>query len=146
MATSTATYDRDVIAWSKQQASLLRAGRFAELDIEHIADEVEDVGKSEQRELETRMALLLAHLLKWQLQPARRGVSWELTLRNQRIGTERRLTKTPSLKSDLGDDSWWQAVWADAVDQASKATGLIDFPASCPWTIEQILDQTFFPD
>ena len=62
----TATrYDKDVLVWSQEQARLLRAGRFDELDIEHVADEIEDVGKSEKRELANRMAVLLAHLLKW---------------------------------------------------------------------------------
>lgn len=43
-------YDRDIVAWSIEQAKLIRAGRFDELDLERIADEIEDVGKSEQRE------------------------------------------------------------------------------------------------
>jgi len=80
-----ANYDRDVVAWANEQAALLRGGRFSELDIEHIADEVEDVGKSEQRELVSRMAILLAHLLKWQFQPERRGRSWLNTIKNQRF-------------------------------------------------------------
>jgi hypothetical protein len=50
-----------------------------------MAEEIEDVGKSEQRELENRMAILLAHLLKWQYQPARRGASWQKTIKVQRI-------------------------------------------------------------
>ena len=62
-------YDKDVLLWSQEQARLLRAGRFDELDIEHLADEIEDVGKSEKRELANRMAVLLAHLLKWHVQP-----------------------------------------------------------------------------
>jgi len=78
------SYDNDVMAWADEQARLLRAGCFDALDIAHIADEIEDVGKSEQRELASRMAVLLAHLLKWQLQPTRRGASWEITVRNQR--------------------------------------------------------------
>ena len=71
------TYDQDVVSWSIEQARLLRAGRFDLLDIQHIAEEIEDVGKSEQRELANRMAILLAHLLKWQYQPDRRGASWQ---------------------------------------------------------------------
>ena len=71
----TATYEKDVIAWANEQAALLRAGRFSALDIEHIAEEIEDVGKSERREFVSRMAVLLAHLLKWQYQPERRGAS-----------------------------------------------------------------------
>ena len=72
----SANYDGDVVAWASEQAALLRSGQFHLLDIEHIADEVEDVGKSEARELAMRMALLLAHLLKWAFQPQRRTRSW----------------------------------------------------------------------
>jgi len=43
------SYEKDVVAWASEQAALLRAGKFSELDIEHIADEVEDVGRSEKR-------------------------------------------------------------------------------------------------
>lgn len=57
-------YEADVVAWANQQARLIRAGRFDLLDLEHIAEEIEDVGKSEQRELARRMAVLLAHF-KW---------------------------------------------------------------------------------
>ena len=139
-------YDDDVIAWANEQAAILRAGNFAALDIEHIADEVEDVGKSEQRELESRVALLLAHLLKWQFQPGRRGTSWETTIRNQRKGVALRLRRTPSLKADLADPEWWEVTWGDAVYQAEKETGLKDLPMACPWTVEQVMDAAFLPD
>ncbi len=82
-----------MVAWASEQARLIRAGRFDLLDREHIAEEVEDVGKSEQRELATRMAVLLAHLLKWQHQPERRGASWEVTISSQRQRMVRRLGK-----------------------------------------------------
>ena len=74
------SYEADVVAWANEQASLLRAGRFELLDRDHIAEEIEDVGKSEQRELASRMSVLLAHLLQWRYRPERRGASWEKTL------------------------------------------------------------------
>ena len=70
-------YKTDVVAWANEQAAFIRAGRFDLLDLENIAEEIESVGKSEKRELASRMSLLLAHLLKWQYQPVRRGSSWE---------------------------------------------------------------------
>src|SRR5271169_2668817 len=82
--TTTTAYDKDVILWSQEQARLLRAGRFAELDIEHVADEIEDVGKSEKRELASRMAVLLTHLLKWSHQPENQSKSWRATIVIQR--------------------------------------------------------------
>jgi hypothetical protein len=74
-AKGSALYATDIIAWASDQARLLRTGRLDRLDVEHLAEEIEDVGKSEQRELASRMAVLLAHLLTWQFQPQRRGVS-----------------------------------------------------------------------
>jgi hypothetical protein len=68
-------YDTDIIAWAREQAQLPRTGRLDALDIEHLADEIEDVGKSEQRELEHRMAVVLARLIKWHYQPERRGTA-----------------------------------------------------------------------
>ncbi len=67
------SYDDDIIVWATEQARLLREGQFTQLDIAHLIEEIEDVGKRERRELASRMAILLAHLLKWQSQPARRS-------------------------------------------------------------------------
>ena len=139
-------YKTDIIAWANEQAAFIRAGRFDLLDLEHIAEEIEDVGKSEQRELENRMAVLLAHLLKWQFQAARRGSSWQLTLKEQRKRISMRLKETPSLKNSLNDEHWKAAVWSDAIAKAAEETGLDIFPEVCPWTFEQILDQNFFPE
>ena len=135
------TYEDDVVAWASEQARLLRAGRFDQLDIQHIAEEIEDVGKSEQRELAARMAVLLAHLLKWQYKPERRGASWESTIREQRRSLARRLQKTPSLKSCLNDPDWWDDAWLDARTEAVRETGIgfETFPPACPWTASEVL-------
>ena len=85
------SYDGDIVAWANEQVRLLRAGAFSELDIEHIAEEIEDVGKIEQRELAHRMSVLLAHLLKWQHQSERRGNSWRRTIKEQRRAIHLRL-------------------------------------------------------
>ena len=108
------TYEDDVVAWANEQARLLRTGRFDLLDIEHIAEEIEDVGKSEQRELANRMAVLLTHLLKWHYQPERRGASWESMIRALRRALARRLEKTPSLHGTIADPVWWEDPWLDA--------------------------------
>lgn len=81
---TTISYDADVVAWANEQARLIRAGRLDQLDLEHIAEEIEDVGKSEQRELASRMAVLIAHLIKWQYQPERPSNSWRRTIKEQR--------------------------------------------------------------
>lgn len=143
-----AVYEKDVIAWAKEQARLLRSGQFAQLDVEHIADEIEDVGKSEQRELANRMAVLLAHLLKWQFQSDRRSRSWSETIRVQRAAIERRLKRTPSLKDSLRDPEWWADAWADAILQAANEPGLdvTTFPDACCWSADDILSSEWLPE
>lgn len=138
-------YKTDIVAWANQQAALLRAGQLTELDLFNIAEEIEDVGKSEQRELANRMAVLLMHLLKWQFQPRFRGASWEKTIRHQRNKIHRRLKSTPSLKPLLQDDDWIQDAWEDGVDGASMETGLTNFPETCPWSMEQVLMDGWMP-
>ncbi|HQV80996.1 MAG: DUF29 domain-containing protein [Agitococcus sp.] len=139
-------YKTDVVAWANEQAAFIRAGRFDLLDLENIAEEIESVGKSEKRELASRMSLLLAHLLKWQYQPVRRGSSWERTIRIQRKEVIYELADTPSLKPLLRNTEWMDLVWGKAVSSATDETGLDSFPEICPWTPEQILSQEFFPD
>jgi len=136
----------DIVAWANEQAALLRAGQFNLLDLEHIADEIEDVGKSERRELRSRMAVLLAHLLKWQYQAGFRCKSWQRAIKEQRRGIAGCLKETPSLKTDLTQHDWWEWVWSDAVSLAVKETGLDCFPESCPWDIEQVMNTDFWPE
>ncbi len=144
---NTIDYNYDVIAWSNQQAAFLRAGRFELLDLEYLAGEIEDVGRSEQREFENRMSILLAHLIKWQYQPSHRGKSWERTIKDQRIMISKRLIKTPSLKPELQNPDFWLEAWADAARMAENETGILNlFPESCPWNFTQIIDSDFWPD
>lgn len=139
-------YDKDIVAWASEQAAFIRAGRFDMLDIEHISEEIEDVGRSERRELESRMIVLLAHLLKWKFQPARRGTSWKATIAVQRKDIAITVKKVPSLKTDLADEEWFSLVWEKAVVKAMEETGHDDFPKSCPWETILILNQEFLPD
>jgi len=141
----TATYENDIVAWAKEQAYLLRSGHLSALDIEHIAEEIEDVGKSEQRELASRMALLLSHLLKWQYQPERQSSSWQRTIKEQRKAVLRRLKNTPSLKVSLNDIEWLEDAWGDAVSIAIHETSMDCFPEVCPWTIASILSEDWLP-
>jgi hypothetical protein len=138
-------YDTDIVAWANEQARLLRAGCLDRIDVEHIAEEIEDVGKSEQRELASRMAVLLAHLIKWQYQPERQGNSWRRTIRDQRNSIARRLVHTPSLQGSLNDPEWRADAWGDAVALAMAEARLDDLPQDCPWPVAQILDPDWLP-
>jgi hypothetical protein len=139
-------YDRDFYAWANEQADLLRAGRLSEADIENIAEEIESLGKSEKRELISRLTVLLVHLLKWQYQPVLRSRSWRLTLEEQRNRIEDHLVDNPSLKSSLGVTIG--AAHRDAILGAARETGLerSTFPTTCPWSFEQIMDSNFLPE
>ncbi|KGM29748.1 hypothetical protein KS18_02425 [Photorhabdus luminescens] len=139
-------YETDVVAWANEQAALLRAGKFSEIDITNIAEEIEDVGKSEQRELASRMAVLIAHLLKWKYQPSHRGASWERTIKAQRKEILYGLKESPSLKTKLDDSDWVDVVWSKAVASAMNETGLDAFPDVCIWGMSQILSSEFYPD
>jgi hypothetical protein len=139
-------YEKDVVVWANEQAALLRSGKFSALDIEHIAEEIEDVGKSEQRELASRMAVLLAHLLKWQCQQGRRGSSWQRTIKEQRERIALALHRTPSLNATLEAIDWQREMWLDALDLARRETGLDLLIDDCPWPMEKTLDSDFFPE
>lgn len=141
------SYEDDVVAWASEQARLLRSGQFERLDREHIAEEIEDVGKSEQRELASRMAVLLAHLLKWRHQPERRGASWQKTILAQRKEIAYGLHDTPSLAGKLCEARWLEMVWAKALAQAVSESGLDCFPDTCPWAVdEEVLNESWLPD
>jgi hypothetical protein len=142
MATS---YETDVIAWANEQAAFIRMGKFDQLDLEHIADEIEDVGKSEQREFASRMAVLLAHLLKWQYQPERRGASWEITITSQRTDIQYVFEESPSLRNKLTEEKWLVMVWRRALSIASAETNLAKLPDSCPWIMNDVLKEDWLP-
>lgn len=143
--TDPTLYDRDFYAWANEQAALLRAGKLSAADIEHIAEEIESMGRSEMRELVNRLTVLLTHLLKWQCQPGGRGNSWRLTIKEQRNQLVRHLRYNPSLKSRLVeaiDDAY-----SDAILSAARETNLdlSAFPPVCPWVAGQIIDADFWP-
>lgn len=138
-------YEKDFYAWALHSAELIRQGKLAEVDLEHIAEEIESMGKSDKRELVSRFAVLLAHLLKWQFQPERRGNSWKYTIKTQRFEVTELLDDSPSLKYEL--DKQLEHAYEKALLLAVNETGLSQdtFPDSCPFSLEQSLDSNFFP-
>jgi hypothetical protein len=139
-------YERDFFAWANEPAALLRSGKLDSADIDHIAEEIESMGRTEKRELVSRLAVLLTHLLKWRFQPSRRGVSWRLAIEGQRRELSRHMADNPSLKSRLGeaiDDAYGDAVLAAARQSRIDRQA---FPPACPWSYRQISDPEFWPN
>jgi len=140
------SYDQDYYLWFADQARLLRAGTWQQLDVEHLAEELEDMGKREKRALRSRTVVLLAHLLKYRFQPQHRSASWNGTIREQRKQLAELLSDSPSLKPRLEADL--QDSYISARLLAAGETGLAEtsFPEQCPYSIDQLLEQDFWPD
>jgi hypothetical protein len=139
-------YDQDFYAWANEQAGLLRAGRLSEADIEHIAEEIESMGKTEKRELISRLTVLLLHLLKWRYQPGLRGASGEASVQVQRIKLVDHLADNPSLKSQI-PGAIVAAYRVGRIEAAAETGfGQAAFPQSCPWTWQEIMDPDFWPE
>ena len=136
-------YEDDIAAWAARQADLLRHRASNELDWDNIAEEIADVGRSEEREIESRLAIACEHLLKWEFQPYQRSNSWRASVVQARTRIARVIRRNPSLRpypaSVLAD------AYQDGRDVAEAETGLLDLPEACPWTIEQVLDRNFWP-
>jgi hypothetical protein len=139
-------YDKDFYAWAIYNAQLLRAGKLSEVDIEHVAEEIESMGKSEKRELINRLAVLLSHLLKWKFQPDKRSNSWKYTIEEQRDEVLELLEDSPSLNHEL--DLQVSRAYKKAVLFAATETsfGKETFPKECPFSLKQSLNKEFFPE
>lgn len=137
-------YDKDFYGWLIKNAELLKQKNFDELDIEHLIEEVESMGRSEKRQLMTRLSLLIAHLLKWQYQPERQSNSWKLTIKEQRKELIELLDESPSLKNKINLEKAYES----GIIIASKETGIIeyDFPKRCSFNLEECLDYNYFPE
>ncbi len=146
-------YEIDFHAWALHNAKLLRQRQWSEIDSEHIAEELESMGKSQRQEIVSRLKILLGHLLKWEYQFKQitekwpwEGGSWRGTIREQRIRISDLIKDNPSLKPYLPQAVW--LAYPEAIELASEDTGfpVTAFPETCPYTSEQILDRKFFPE
>ena len=142
---SATLYDLDFYQWTQSQSDLLRVEEWEQLDWQHIAEEIESLGKKDKRQVQSRLAVLITHLLKWEYQPDKRSPSWRKTLREQRFRLTLVLNDSPSLK--VGLPEFIAVVYPYAVETATDETGLDRrlFPVVCPYRIEQLLDPVFLP-
>ncbi len=138
-------YEKDFYEWTVRNAELLRSGRTGEADLANIAEELEAMGRTERRELLSRLGVLIAHLLKWQVQTDKRSKSWTLTIDLQRKELADLLAEMPSLRRYLEENlqkAYHRGLVA-AVTETHLPEG--DFPGTCPFPLEAIFDPEFLP-
>ncbi|WP_416670067.1 DUF29 domain-containing protein [Egbenema bharatensis] len=142
----TSLYDTDFYAWTQQQAQRLQAKDWHRLDILHLVEELEDLGRRERQELRNRLGILLGHLLKWQFQSQHRSNGWLATIREQREQIGLLLAENPSLQPYLLEAL--TIAYKSGLNLAVQETGLpyTTFPASSPYSLEDALGTEFFPE
>ncbi|MFW6372628.1 MAG: DUF29 domain-containing protein [Thermodesulfobacteriota bacterium] len=142
----TVDYEKDYYSWLMTNAGMLREGRLADVDAEHIAEELEAMGRSEKRELTSRLSVLIAHLLKWKFQAVKRSRSWKNTILTQRMDIKELLEDSPSLRHEL--ETRIPKAYERARLAAEIETGIdkADFPSACPFSSDELLEDGFFPE
>jgi hypothetical protein len=146
MGRNAVSYEEDFYAWTAEQARLLRSGELSAIDAANLAEEIESMGRSDRRAIDSWLTVLLTHLLKWQVQPRLRSNSWSGTIGEQRRRIAKLLKESPSLRPFVGEAL--AEAYSDAREDASNQTGLpeTEFPPECPFTVEQELSREFFPE
>ncbi len=142
---TTQLYNLDFYQWTQRQVDLLRNEEYENLDLENLIEEIAAMAKRDRRELESRLKIILLHLLKWKYQPMCQSNRWADSLDEQRDEIAVLLRDSPSLRRELAD--LIVDAYARALRKAAKETKLATsvFPASCEWTMDQMLDQDFLP-
>jgi hypothetical protein len=142
----TADYETDFYLWSCEQAELLRQGRFAEIDLANIVEEIESLGRSDRRALISAYRVLIQHLLKWRFQPQKRSRSWLATIRVQRTHLATLEGESPSLAAKAFEHI--ALANADARKLAADETSLPlgTFPEFCPFSADQLRNSDWLPD
>ena len=146
MSEDPSQYEADFYQWSLEQARLLRSGEWKAVDVEHLAEEIEDMGKSLRREWESCLKVLIVHLLKWVFQPELRGISWQLTIQEQQDQLHELLVDNPSLKNQM--TASLERAYPRAVRRTALETSFAEetFPTECPFRLEDILNESFWPN
>jgi len=133
----------DFHAWSLRQAEALRRRAGNEIDWDNVAGEIEALGRSFEDQIESRLEILLQHLLKWRYQPDMQCRSWLASIMEQRRRIARVIVKNPSLRNYPGE--YLANAFEEARAMAMLETGLDRMPEECPWTIARVLDDDFLP-
>lgn len=138
-------YERDFYAWTQDQAQKLRDRRHDEIDWENVAEEIESLGRSQRREIRSRLLVLLLHLLKWEFQPDQRKGGWQASIIEAREELASELDDSPNLRDYPNQAMARQYEIARIKAAAETGLPLASFPTTSPYTLEQVLDLRFMP-
>jgi hypothetical protein len=133
-------YDTDFAEWSVHTAALIRAGRFDEIDAENVAEEIEDLSKSERSAVWSHLNRLLLHKIKQIIQPERDCASWQVSMESARQALRQRIKLSPSLRPYLEQNL--QEIYQEAIALALIETGLehAAVPDECHWDLDTLLE------
>lgn len=139
-------YEQDFHLWTQKMVEALQSGQLENLDLENLAEEIASLGRSEKRELRSRLQVLLMHLLKWQYQPQCRSHSWQSTITEQRVQLDGLLQDSPSLQPHLAEifNDCYQAAHKLAATETQLA--IERFPTTSPYSIEETLRADYWID
>jgi hypothetical protein len=137
-------YEQDFYSWVQHHVALLKDSRFDEIDVDNLIEELEGMAKKDERELISRLIILIAHLLKWRYQPDMQSNSWSSSIIEQRAQVLFLLEDVPSLRNKMPDAML--RAYPKALEVAVKETGLSCFPKDCPYSEKHLLDEDFFPE
>jgi len=141
-------YQEDFYGWLQETANLLKEHRFEKLDLENLIEEIETMGRSEKRELESRLTIIAEHLLKltyWLTEKETNAQGWRSTVVEQRRQVQSLLKESPSLRR-LIPEIWIDCYLAAREDTFRKYQLAADlFPIEPPFTLEEILDYDYLP-
>ena len=131
-ATPSPAYEADGYGWAMAQAALLKQRKFDAVDWDNVIEEIESVGASEYRVVESALRLVLLHHLKWEKQAHKRSRSWQVSIKTHLRCFDRELGRNPGLRASL--PQIMVDAYADARDDAAVETGIdIDtFPVDPP--------------
>jgi hypothetical protein len=143
---TTTLYEQDFYLWLAETVQLLKTGKFEKLDVNNLIEEIESMGRSEKKSVESNLEVVLVHLLKYKYQPDKRSTSWRITLLEHRRRLQRDFKISPSLRRYFLETLAYCYQGARKLASVETEIVITTFPSECPFTAEQVLDEDFLPD
>ena len=134
-------YETDFAEWADRTADLIRSGRFSEIDVESVAEEIASLGRAERKAVRSQLRRLMMHKIKQQIQPERDSTSWQVSINEAREAVLEDIADSPSLRRHLEENL--QKLYERAVEAAVIETRLdhVPVPRKCPWSLDTLLER-----